>query len=322
VDAFDQTVFCRTLKVPDGLERPVTSLYHLELAMSSPPPWFNRERKSSSSQTFHLFPNFPPEIRELVWRHALPSPRIIKLVRKDSYDNNLEVCRFCKSDCDFAAGGWFVDSDPPRAGLLEVCHESRRIALKTQQFCFNTICEESVSSNAECSEAGNAIRTSKDEQSQICKAATFGIRFQPDRDTLYFKDTWDRLVGYLFRFRDLSSIRTGNIRYVVIEAALYNDGLRKYFFQCNQDIPPLFSGLEELTIVYEDVVNEADKLEIEKYFEKFRLLPRLPELFRYRRRSLWICTGPGCLGIASTMKQLLDAPGYKSVIGTLILKYM
>jgi hypothetical protein len=290
VDAFNQTGFCRALKVIDGLEPPVTSLYHLELAMSSPPTYFSHERKSSSRQTFHLFPNFPPEIRELIWRLALPSPRIIKLARKDSYDNNLELCRFCKSDCDFAAGGWFVDSDPPRAGLLEVCHESRRVALKTQQFCFNTICEESASSNAESSEAGSAIRTSKDEQSQICKASTFGIRFQPDRDTLYFKDTWDRLVGYLFRFRNLSSIRTGNIKYVAIEAALYNDGLRKYFFQCNQDIPPLFSGLEELTVVYEGVVNEADKLEVEKYFREVSTItppPRIVQISQEKFMDLY-----------------------------------
>ena len=290
MDAFDQTGFCRALKVLDGLERLVTLLYHLELAMSSPPPCFSHERKSSSRQTFHLFPNFPPEIRELIWRHALPSPRIIKLVRKDSYDNNLEVCRFCKSDCDFAAGGWFVDSDPPRAELLEICYESRRVALKTQQFCFNTICEESTSSNAESSEAGSAIRTSKDEQSQICKASTFGIRFQPDRDTLYFKDTWDRLVGYLFRFRDLSLIRTGNIKYVAIEAALYNDGLRKYFFQCNQDIPPLFSGLEELTVIYEGVVNEADKLEVEKYFREVSTItppPRIVQISQEKFMDLY-----------------------------------
>jgi len=278
VDAFDQTVFGRALKVPDDLERPVIPSYHLELAMLSPPPYFSHERKSLSRQTFHLFPTFPPEIRELIWRHALPPPRIIKLVRKDSYDNNLEVCRFCKSDCDFAAGGWFVDSDPPRAGLLEVCHESRRIALKTQQFCFNTICEESASSNSESREAGSAIHTSKDDQPHICKASTFGIRFQPDRDTLYFKDTWDRLVGYLFRFRDLSLIRTGNIKYVAIEAALYNDGLRKYFFQCNQDIPPLFSGLEELTVIYEGVLNEADKLEVEKYFREVSTITPPPKI--------------------------------------------
>jgi len=290
VDAFDQTVFGRALKVPDDLERPVIPSYHLELAMLSPPPYFSHERKSLSRQTFHLFPTFPPEIRELIWRHALPPPRIIKLVRKDSYDNNLEVCRFCKSDCDFAAGGWFVDSDPPRAGLLEVCHESRRIALKTQQFCFNTICEESASSNSESREAGSAIHTSKDDQPHICKASTFGIRFQPDRDTLYFKDTWDRLVGYLFRFRDLSLIRTGNIKYVAIEAALYNDGLRKYFFQCNQDIPPLFSGLEELTVIYEGVLNEADKLEVEKYFREVSTItppPRIVQISQEKFMNLY-----------------------------------
>jgi 2EXR family len=246
--------------------------------MSKIPPSPSPERKVSSRQTFHLFPNFPPEIRELIWRLALPPPRIIKLMRKDSYDNNLEVCRFCKSDCDFAAGGWFVDSDLPRAGLLEVCHESRLIALKTHDFCFNTMCEEPASSSAGSAQAASAIHTSRDDQSPICKASTFGIRFQPDRDTLYFKDTWDRLVGYLFRFRDLSSIRTGNIKYVAIEAALYNDGLRKYFFQCNQDIPPMFSGVEELTIVYEGIVDEADKLEVEKYFREVSTITPSPRV--------------------------------------------
>jgi hypothetical protein len=245
----------------------------------------SHEQKASSKQTFHLFPKFPPEIRQLIWRHALPPPRIIKLVRKVSYDNKLEACRFCKSDCDFAAGGWFVDSDLPRAGLLEVSHESRGVALKTHDFCFNTTYEEPASSSADSTEASSAIHTSKDGRSQICKASTFGIRFQPDRDTLYFKDTWDRLVGYLFRFRDLSSIRTGNIKSVAIEANLYNDGLRKYFFQCNQDIPPLFSGVEELMVVYEGVVTEADKLEVEKYFREVSSITPPPRIVQISKEK-------------------------------------
>lgn len=85
----------------------------------------------SSKPKFTLFPKLPAEIRLMIWKAALPGPRLV--------DVNFQF-----EDSEFAFGSNLAScaSPTPPPTLLSVCHESRTEALKHYSLCFAVGSEE------------------------------------------------------------------------------------------------------------------------------------------------------------------------------------
>ncbi|PMD42164.1 hypothetical protein L207DRAFT_580838 [Hyaloscypha variabilis F] len=81
-----------------------------------------------TDRQFKFFPKLPPEIRLMVWRHALPKPRTITITSTDFTTRGER--------------GWPVRNNRVSHNaqnvpcILHACPESRRLALKTYQLAF------------------------------------------------------------------------------------------------------------------------------------------------------------------------------------------
>ena len=74
---------------------------------------------------FDKFPKLPAELRLMIWREALPGPRLVNVIFefKDNYTRFGTRPLYCKS-CT------------PHPAMLHVCRESREEALKKYSLCF------------------------------------------------------------------------------------------------------------------------------------------------------------------------------------------
>lgn len=63
-----------SLKIPEIVRTPKNSTSASDL-----PPSDRLRKGDEYTQTFHLFPLLPPEIRLSIWAHALPGPRVIEI---------------------------------------------------------------------------------------------------------------------------------------------------------------------------------------------------------------------------------------------------
>ncbi|KAH8650302.1 hypothetical protein BGZ60DRAFT_550769 [Tricladium varicosporioides] len=83
--------------------------------------------KANSPRAFHAFPNLPPELQNMIWRHSLPGPRVIRAayVQREDY-----------------VKGSFVFRDARPLAALHVCQNSRQAALN-----FYKPLSESISAN-------------------------------------------------------------------------------------------------------------------------------------------------------------------------------
>jgi len=75
--------------------------------------------------TFTFFPKFPPEIRDQIWRHSLPGPRVLRM--------NSNLLAPHPDKLSFAR-----EYRAPNPSALFVCQESRAVALRSYKLCFGT----------------------------------------------------------------------------------------------------------------------------------------------------------------------------------------
>ncbi|KAH6720208.1 hypothetical protein BKA61DRAFT_569890 [Leptodontidium sp. MPI-SDFR-AT-0119] len=76
--------------------------------------------------TFTLFPKFPLELRLMVWKEALPGPRMIGFLAKGSDESSATI-----------TGKTFQRPAPSDPVILFVNHESRSVSLSTYQLAFH-----------------------------------------------------------------------------------------------------------------------------------------------------------------------------------------
>lgn len=75
---------------------------------------------------FHAFPDLPNEIRLQIWKHALPSPRLIEIHFSNKNDPTIQN----QYGWHFK-GEWIWESSPiPRSSLLDVVDEARHVLLE------------------------------------------------------------------------------------------------------------------------------------------------------------------------------------------------
>jgi hypothetical protein len=78
---------------------------------------------------FHAFSDLPKEIRLQIWKHALPSPRLIEIFFSNKNDPTIQN----HYGWHFK-GEWIWASSPiPRSSLLDVVDEARRVLLESYE---------------------------------------------------------------------------------------------------------------------------------------------------------------------------------------------
>jgi hypothetical protein len=92
-------------------------------------------------ETFEPFPKLPLELRRLIWRYALPGPRLVTVIEAlSSPDSGILFIDRCDGSGKVLASGLTrlqeKSAKPPP--LLRVCRESRQVALGSYKFCFGT----------------------------------------------------------------------------------------------------------------------------------------------------------------------------------------
>lgn len=83
---------------------------------------------SNAAQEFTLFPHLPPEIRDMVWKWALPGPRVVRVQGRGTISEPEDLV-------EAVANLHLEPQDPvckiPLATpLLHACSRSRYVALK------------------------------------------------------------------------------------------------------------------------------------------------------------------------------------------------
>jgi hypothetical protein len=85
---------------------------------------------------FTYFPLLPPELREMVWKYALPGPRMIKVTAVDVSQTMRDRLSLWSIFPCTAVWEGFIEQSPIATPLLHTCHRSRTIALKTYEATF------------------------------------------------------------------------------------------------------------------------------------------------------------------------------------------
>jgi len=247
--------------------------------------------------SFTLFPDLPIEIRNMVWKMALPGPRIIEVVsgyytRKapETYTGTYQyaydqlgmfelhkraVFNADYNSCDmFGSGPYRKDiwrsptilyrsfergSKPP--ALLHVSKESQAVATYTFNFCLSR-----KSTNWNNCLSYNESSGSPSSQSEI---RLKGIRFQPSQDTFFVKyealtdiyamDVYQNPKG------DRPKLDTVGVQSLAMEFLFYR--MRRYSGSSNfresddfEDLINLFPGLKELFILIKPDNEKLDPL--------------------------------------------------------------
>jgi 2EXR family len=93
-------------------------------------------------EMFERFAQLPPELCRLIWRYALPGPRLIMVVSANpSPGSGLLYIDRCDGLGPRHTPGFSKLEEQPRGpppSLFHACRESRRLALESYEFCFNT----------------------------------------------------------------------------------------------------------------------------------------------------------------------------------------
>lgn len=86
--------------------------------------------------TFHLFPNFPIEIRLVVWKFARPAPRFLKLLCRSPHSPKIKDTRLLVHPTGGPPERHDITSTAKVPSLLHASHESRELALKWYRLSF------------------------------------------------------------------------------------------------------------------------------------------------------------------------------------------
>lgn len=111
------------------------------------------ESTGADFQEFTMFPNLPAELREMIWKFALPGPRDVKVIRKAgalqeersqvaSVSSDFDII-YQLSDVFTMLEPEVIEDESPSA-ILHVCSESRYVGLKRYTFIPKGIFRHSV----------------------------------------------------------------------------------------------------------------------------------------------------------------------------------
>lgn len=171
---------------------------------------------TSSPSTFPHFPSLPPELRNLIWRAALPD--------KDGpalYPYRYGCCclrRLSKSDANY-------DPDDRYNSNLEFCYDSLEVQVEVQLVFVNR--EARGIALGWVREQRIEMRFCEDRQCHV-----FVRPFDPTRNVLYIAchrlrdfiaEPWERIISPLDHLRQMPSIDLDLTRIAVPEAMLWND---------------------------------------------------------------------------------------------------
>ncbi len=217
--------------------------------------------RCQSLKAFDLFPKLPIELRTMIWRHALPGPRLVRVMVDEAapHFGSLEIDRHNGSGRKYTHSFNKLREQParPPPQLLHVCRESRQIALETYDFCFST----QVSSTCALTKSTYIRRddwcdeTGVEEQSYRpmsvrsvphTEVTWAGVRFQPTRDIIY-------LVSKLRLWKILTEAKANELKTENIRCLAVSDWLFQYTpFRLLGCDSTFFSGLKELIVVAKD----------------------------------------------------------------------
>jgi hypothetical protein len=216
---------------------------------------------------FDVFPKLPPEVRRLIWRCALPGPRLVTVVeaKRPPGIRFLYIDRCDGSGPQLAFGFSRLEEQPvgPPPPLFHVCRESRQVALESYKFCFSTrinstsLLTEEIHSYPR--RAGQPVPPYKPpvvRPVQHADRTWTGVCFQSACDTIYLRRAGFGIWEILTSAR-AEELETGNIRSLAVSFECY-EMMPRWFLGLHA---PFFSGLTELIIVAEEDA-EAERIRV------------------------------------------------------------
>lgn len=180
---------------------------------------------------FHYFQTLPLEIRMMIWREALgplPEPRLIRV--------SLTLSR----EKPFIApnANQLFDNDAPKHSsvplILSVCKESRAVAKRYFDFCFQR--QPKLKSYP------------KLEGTRFDNQTYHGILFQPARDTISFGDMSEYSIRWALKMTESVDLKINNIQSLVIPKTESSSKLAHLIFRDSED-NARFLPRKELIIV-------------------------------------------------------------------------
>jgi hypothetical protein len=210
-------------------------------------------------ETFERFAQLAPELRRLIWRYALPGPRLIMVVKANPTPGGglLYIDRFDGLGPRHMPGFSKLEEQPrgPPPPLFDVCRESRRVALESYEFCFSTRIGSASLLTEECHSSPlfprHAGQPSPPYKRPVVRPVPHaertwaGVRFQPVCDTIYLAEAGYSIFQMLTYAR-ADELETTNIQSLAVD------------FGCYEQVPfrrllgldaPFFGGLRELIVV-------------------------------------------------------------------------
>jgi len=100
------------------------------------PNTMNKASEKPQSVVFTLFPKFPIELRAIIWKRAIPAPRVIE------FNDTGETRVFGRDPFPGSVPVISVDAKTP--AILHVCRESRKVGLQFYKLGFNLELEKPI----------------------------------------------------------------------------------------------------------------------------------------------------------------------------------
>ena len=209
-------------------------------------------------EIFERFAQLPPQLRRLIWRYALPGPRLITVVRENpSPSSGLLYIDRCDGLGSRHTPGFSRLKEQPRGpppAHFHACRESRRVALESYEFCFGTRISSASLLTEECHSSPlfprHAGQPSLPYKPPVVRPVPHaertwaGVLFQPACDTIYLANAGYSIFQMLIHGR-ADELKTTNIQSLAVD------------FGCYEQVPfrllgldaPFFGGLRELIVV-------------------------------------------------------------------------
>jgi hypothetical protein len=222
------------------------------------------------SEMFERFAQLPRELRRLIWRYAFPGPRLITVVRANpSPGSGLLYIDRCDGLGPRHTPGFSKLEEQPREpppSLFLVCRESRRVALESYEFCFNTRISSTSLLTEECHSSPlfprHTGQPSPPYKPPVVRPVPHaektwaGVRFEPACDTIYLANAGYSIFQMLTHAR-ADELETTNIQSLAVDFGCYE----QVTFRLLGLDAPFFGGLRELIVVVKEDP-EAERIRV------------------------------------------------------------
>lgn len=219
-----------------------------------------------SKMPFDLFPKLPSELRIRICSFALCRPRLITVgVNIQSYApldidrgdqfKSLSFYPNREGNITFAFNKFHeIPESQEHPGLLQVCKESRKLALREQgvEFCLSTSLDPDAIVRTDLRLQGQGQELRGTRRVPIDTATSFGIRFRPALDIIYLKDFIPihesmSTVYNLLRKAEPSELQANNIQHLAIGMDNFKRFAKILLYPTTNRLS--FSGLKQLIVV-------------------------------------------------------------------------